>query len=82
MVSKINKTYVNLGFKRSAIDHSLYYAQERPHVIIVLVYSKDQIALSTVTKSMVSLKTTLMNKYDMKDLEGLRYCLGVYFIRD
>jgi hypothetical protein len=27
-----------LGFERSIVDHSLYFAQMGPHVMLVLVY--------------------------------------------
>lgn len=79
---QINAILVSLGFKGSIADHSLYYAQDKSHVMFVPVYVNNLSILLTVTKAMVALKTTLMNKYNMKDLEELYYCLSVEFVKD
>lgn len=56
---KINASLVGLKFKRSIANYILYFAQDGPHVIFVLVYVDDLILISTLTRSTVALKATL-----------------------
>ena len=63
-------------------DHSLYFAQMGPCVMLVLVYVDDLIILSSNMESMATLKSKLEAKYEMIDLGELHYCLGVEFARD
>jgi hypothetical protein len=79
---KIDATLLDLGFERSVADHSLYFAQKGPHVMLVLVCVDDLIILSSNMESMDALKSKLEAKYEMMDLEELNYCLGVEFARD
>jgi hypothetical protein len=79
---KIDATLLDLGFERSVADHSLYFAQKGPHVMLVLVYVDDLIILSSNMESMDALKSKLEAEYEMTDLGELHYCLGVEFVRD
>ena len=79
---KIDASLLDLGFERSVADHSLYFAQVGPHVMLVLVYVDDLIILSSNMESMVALKSKLEDEYEMTDLGELHYCLGVEFARD
>ena len=79
---KIDATLLDLGFERSVADHSLYFAQTGPCVMLVLVYVDDLIILSSNMESMAALKSKLEAEYEMTDLGELHYCLGVEFARD
>jgi hypothetical protein len=71
-----------LGFERSVADHSLYFAQKGPHVMLVLVYVDDLIIFSSNMESMDALKSKLEGEFKMMDLGELHYRLGVEFTRD
>ena len=79
---KIDASLLDLGFERSVADHSLYFAQDGPHVMLVLVYVDDLIILSSNMESLTTLKSKLEAEYEMTDLGELHYCLGVEFARD
>ena len=79
---KIDASLLGLGFERSVADHSLYFAQVGPHVMLVLVYVDDLIILSSNVETMSALKAKLEAEYKMTDLGELHYCLGVEFARD
>lgn len=63
-------------------NHSPYFLQEEPNVIIVLIYVDDLIILSNNVGCMIVLKSKLMEKYDMMDLGELHHCSGMEFVRD
>lgn len=79
---KIDASLLSWGFERSTADHSLYFAQKGPDVMLVLVYVDDLIMLASNMESMGDLKAKLEAEYDMTDLGELHYCLGVEFARD
>jgi hypothetical protein len=79
---KIDATLLGFGFERSVADHNLYFAQEGPHVMLVLVYADDLIILSSNVETMGALKAKLEVEYKMMDLGELYYCLGVEFCRN
>ena len=79
---KIDATLLDLGFERCVADHSLYFAQTGPCVMLVLVYVDDLIILSSNMESMATLKSKLEAEYEMTNLRELHYYLGVEFARD
>ena len=78
---KIDATLLDLNFERSIADHSLYFAQDGPHVMLVLVYVDDLIILSSNMESLATLKSKLEAEYEMTDLGKLHFFLGVEFTR-
>ena len=79
---KIDATLLNLNFERSIVDHSLYFAQDGPYVMLVLVYVDDLIILSSNMESLATLKSKLEAEYKMTNLGEFHFFLGVEFTRD
>jgi len=74
--------FTHEGFSRSQADHSLYVKQTGEYLLIVIIYVDDLIILASNVSILKWLKSRLEDEFEMSDLGGLHYCLGVEFERD
>src|ERR1700726_3632095 len=71
-----------LGFTRSKADHCVYFKLIGDHVIYLLLYVDDMLLVGNDKEIIQDLKTQLSSKFDMKDLGGANYILGMEIKRD
>jgi hypothetical protein len=78
----IDMFFTHEGFSRSQANHSLYVKQTGEYLLIVIIYVDDLIILASNVSILKWLKSRLEDEFEMSDLGGLHYCLGVEFERD
>jgi hypothetical protein len=78
----IDMFFTHEGFSRSQANHSLYVKQTDEYLLIVIIYVDDLIILASNVSILKLLKSRLEDEFEMSDLGGLHYCLGVEFERD
>jgi len=78
---RIDMFFTHEGFSRSQPDHSLYVKQTGEYLLIVIIYVDDLIILASNVSILKWLKSRLEDEFEMSDLGGLHYCLGVEFAR-
>lgn len=72
-----------IGFKRSEFDHCLYYqGSMNNNYVFLLLYVDDMLLIGPNLKLLNSIKTTLSNEFDMKDLGNAKRILGMEIKRD
>lgn len=64
-------------YKQSNSDHTLFIKRKGPKVTCLIIYVDDMIITGDDNKEMDGLKQQLFSKFEMKDLEDLRYFLGI-----
>lgn len=67
----------SLGFSPSQADQCVYVRDVREVKVILAVYVDDIIILSDTEQSMQDIKQSLNQKFKMKDLGQLQFCLGI-----
>jgi hypothetical protein len=65
------------GFTPSFADPCVYIKIEAWHITIIVLYVDDLIIATSTTKALNDIKTKLHQRFKMKDLGELRYCLGI-----
>jgi hypothetical protein len=70
-----------LGFNQSTSDPCIYSASEGERFLIA-VYVDDLILAGKSLESVMSVKRSLMAKYEMKDMNSLKYFVGVQIKQD
>lgn len=74
---KLSSTLLQLGYKQSKADSSLFSLCTSTTIIVVLVYVDDLLISGNNVDSINSLKQMLSQFFQMKDLGQLRYFLGI-----
>nr|XP_016439422.1 PREDICTED: uncharacterized mitochondrial protein AtMg00810-like [Nicotiana tabacum] len=69
------------GYKQSSYDHSLFTKHARGEIVIILVYIDDLLITGSSKELIQEAKGTLHNNFKIKDLEELRYFLGIEVMR-
>jgi len=77
----VDALFINLGFIRSYVDHSLYIKQISEYLMIVIVYIDDLIIITKNMRKKEEVKAILKKEYDMSDLGELHYCIEEEFQR-
>ena len=62
-------------------DHSVFYRNSSSGIILLVVYVDDIVIIESGSKGISSLKSFLQSKFHTKDLEMLRYFLGIKVMR-
>jgi hypothetical protein len=75
--SKLSSKLVELGFKESKEDTSLFYLNTSKLVTFILVYVDDIIVASSKSNATVALLNKLSDEFTLKDLGDLHYFLGI-----
>jgi Reverse transcriptase (RNA-dependent DNA polymerase) len=68
---------VNLGFKVSQSDTSLFTKHEGNDTTVVLVYIDDIIIIENNSMKISEIKKSLKERFEIKDLGRLKYFLGI-----
>ncbi|KAK9057022.1 hypothetical protein SSX86_024388 [Deinandra increscens subsp. villosa] len=74
---KFTKALLNLGYKQSKADHSLFIYKTNESYVAVLIYVDDVIMVGNDEKKIQNTKLYLDNKFSIKDLGQLKYFLGI-----
>jgi hypothetical protein len=70
------------GFKNCAADTCIYIKKDGKDVTMISLYVDDLLIGSTSSKMMQDTKQLLNKRFEMKDLERLKFCLGIEFVWD
>ena len=69
------------GLQKSKYDHSVFYRNSQPGIILLVVYVDDIVITGNDMAGISSLKSFLHRQFHTKDLEMLKYFLGVEVMR-
>jgi hypothetical protein len=75
--SKLSSKLVELGFKASKTDTSLFYLNTSKLVMFILVYVDDIIVVSSKPYATLALLNKLKDEFALKDLGNLHYFLEI-----
>ena len=69
------------GFYQSNSDHTLFLKHRRGKVTTLIVYVDDMIITGDDTEEIAKLQKQLATEFEMKNLGGLKYFLGIEVAR-
>jgi hypothetical protein len=78
----IDQNFTQLGFQRTCADQCIYHLRTRGIITIVALYVDDLIILTNQVKALARLKEALRERFEMKDLGEVHFCLGVQIVRN
>ena len=80
-----NKTFreflQNEGFKQSAADPCVFIRESEEGLAVVAVYVDDLFLLTDTEEEMSRIKSALTNRFKMKDMGKLHFCLGISILQ-
>ena len=79
---RIHLFFINEGFCRSQVDHSLYVKQMGEYLLVAILYVDDFILFSSNITQLKWLKSELEKEFETSDLIELHYYIGVEFERN
>lgn len=80
---KLDKTLIEIGLNRSSIDPCIYYnINGEKNITLLAIYVDDLILLTNCKSTKSYIKQKLCEKFSMKDLGELKYCIGWHVTRD
>ena len=79
---KLTTTLINSGFRQSHHDYSLFTKHQKDSLVVLLVYVDDLLITDNYHKMILETKRILKDSFKIKDLEELRYFLGIEFARN
>ena len=71
----------NFGLSQSKCDHSVFYQQTDAGMILLVVYVDDIVITGSNALGISSLKAFLNSHFQTKDLDPLKYFLGIEVMR-
>ena len=74
---KFSQAVEKFGMQKSQSDHSVFYRNSSSGVILLVVYVDDIIIIENDYKGISSPKSFLHSQFHTKDLQMLRYFLGI-----
>ena len=78
---KFSQAVEEFGMPKSKYDHSVFYMNSSLGFIMLVVYVDNIIIIESDSKGISSLKSFLQSQFHTKDLEMLRYVLGIEVMR-
>jgi hypothetical protein len=75
--AKLDASLESLGFLRCELDHALYKREEEDGFLLVGVYVDDLIITGTSSEAIAQFKKQMHELFQMSDLGGLSYYLGI-----
>jgi hypothetical protein len=75
--ARLSTKLLQLGFKISKADNSLFYFQNNEVTMFILVYVDDIIVTSSKPHAVTTLLKKLCDDFALKDLGDLHYFLGI-----
>ena len=79
---RFTKAILQQGYKQAQTDHTLFFRQKDGKIIILIVYVDDITPTGNDYAEMVEMKKRLAVEFEVKDLESLRYFLGMEVARN
>ena len=74
---RFRKVMIQLGYKQSNGDHTLFYKRNAGKLTILIVYVDDIVITGDDDMGIYNLKKWLTKEFEVKDLGQLRYFLGI-----
>jgi len=71
-----------LGFLISKSNLYVYYKQDGGHFLVITLYVDDMVFFGNNKDVICDLKSRLLIQFDIKDLGGIKYILGMNITRD
>ena len=81
LFGNFNQVVDEFGMQKSKSDHFVFYRNSNSGIILLVVYVDDIVITGSNSKDILSLKSFLQSQFYTKDLEMLRYFLGIEVIR-
>jgi len=69
------------GYKQSNSDHTLFLKRKGDLITCLIIYVDDMIITGSDIEEISQLKNNLFREFEMKDLGGLKYFLGIEALR-
>ena len=69
------------GFRQSNSDHTLFLKNQNGKILALIIYVDDMIITENDDKEVIDLQKHLANKFEIKNLGGLKYFLGIEVAR-
>ena len=74
---KFIKVIESFGMQKSTLDHSIFFKRSESGVILIVVYVDAIVVVGDDALDVQSLKTFLYCQFQIKDLNMLKYLLGI-----
>ena len=78
----IDEFLENSGYTKSSSDPCIYIKREGEEIMLIALYLDDLIPASNSKSILHREKAALPQRFEMKDLGKVRYCLGIQVERD
>ncbi|XP_075092494.1 retrovirus-related Pol polyprotein from transposon RE1 [Nicotiana tabacum] len=78
---KLTEVLLQMGFKQSHYDYTLFIREANGDAVIILMYLDDLLITGNNDKSLHDTRTQLQKKFKMKDLGELKNFLAIEFAR-
>ena len=69
------------GFRQNNSDHTLFLNNQNGKIAALIIYVDDMIITGNDDKEIIDLEKHLANEFEMKNLGGLKYFLGIEVAR-
>jgi Reverse transcriptase (RNA-dependent DNA polymerase) len=69
------------GYTQSDPDHTLFYKKRQEKIAVLIIYVDDMIITGDDQDEIDRLEKKLFEEFEMKDLDGLKYFLGIEVAR-
>lgn len=79
--SPLSSAFISLGYPLSNADHSFFFKKTFLHFISILIYVGDIVISGNDPSEITSVKQFRNDTFEIKDLEPLRYFLGLEIAR-
>jgi hypothetical protein len=70
-----------IGYNQGNSDHTLFIKRKNERVTLLIIYVDDMIITGDDTDKIKRLQECLSTEFEMKDLGGLKYFLGIEVAR-
>jgi Reverse transcriptase (RNA-dependent DNA polymerase) len=78
---RFSMTIKKLGYQQTNVDHTMFIQRKDEKICILVVYVDDIVLIGNDSVEMKRLKASLVKEFEMKDLDELRYFLGIEVAR-
>jgi Reverse transcriptase (RNA-dependent DNA polymerase)/gag-polypeptide of LTR copia-type/Zinc knuckle len=78
----MRRTFEDLGFVRSAVDHSVFIRKRGAEVLVVPVATDDMTVAGTPLSAVQAFKREMAERYEITDLGEVRWLLGFEVVRN
>jgi Reverse transcriptase (RNA-dependent DNA polymerase) len=70
------------GYTQSDSDHTMFYKRRQDKIVVLIIYVDDMIITENDKEEMKRLEDRLCREFEMKNLGGLKYFLGIEVTRN